>query len=267
VHAVADSLFNGLVALDRNLRPVPDLATAWTISDDSTVFTFTLAQARWHDGTPLTSADVKFTFEEVLFKYHARTKAGLGAIVDHIDTPDDRTVAFHLKKPYGAFLQGLDVTEAPILPKHLFASGDPNTNPANLKPVGTGPFRLESYRAGAAARAAQERQPPARVTRARPRGGADAPAAPGRRGLDEVGVRQQQQADPAAGFGRELQASPGHQVGDLLVDHQDGAGRAGGAEAFLERPETILRPLCCDEHQIRGGDAKPPQALRPDVGL
>ncbi len=149
VHAVADSMFNGLVALDRDLRPVPDLAASWTVSDDSTVFTFTLMPGvRWHDGAKLTSADVKFTFEEVLFKYHARTKAGLGAMVENIGTPDDQTVVFRLKKPYGALLQGLDVTEAPILPKHLFSSGDPNNNPANLRPVGTGPFRLESYRAG-----------------------------------------------------------------------------------------------------------------------
>jgi len=149
VHAVADSMFNGLVALDRELKPVPDLAASWTISDDSTVFTFSLApDARWHDGAPLTSADVKFTFDDVLFKYHARTKAGLGAMVERIETPDDRTVVFRLKKPYGALLQGLDVTEAPILPKHLFFSGDPNLNPANLKPVGTGPFRFGQYRAG-----------------------------------------------------------------------------------------------------------------------
>ena len=149
VHAVADSLFNGLVALDKDLRPVPDLALKWTVSDDSTVFTFTLAPGvRWHDGATLTSADVKFTFEEVLFKYHARTKAGLGAMVERIDTPDERTVVFRLKKPYGALLQGLDVTEAPILPKHLFSAGDPNANPANLKPIGTGPFRLETYRVG-----------------------------------------------------------------------------------------------------------------------
>jgi len=148
VHAVADSLFNGLVALDADLKPVPDLAASWTVDSDSTEFVFTLAEARWHDGVPVTAADVKFTFEDVLFKYHARTKAGLGAVVSAIETPDDRTVVFRLKQPYGALLQGLDVTEAPILPKHLFASGDPNTNLANLKPVGTGPFRLESYRAG-----------------------------------------------------------------------------------------------------------------------
>ena len=149
VHAVADSMFNGLVALDRDLVPVPDLAQSWTVNDDSTAFAFTLAPGiRWHDGAKLTSADVKFTFEEVLFKYHARTKAGLGAVVASIETPDDRTVVFRLKQPYGALLQGLDVTEAPILPKHVFSGGDPNANPANLKPIGTGPFRLESYRAG-----------------------------------------------------------------------------------------------------------------------
>src|SRR4051812_27656176 len=148
VHAVADSLFNGLVQLDAELKPVPDLAASWAVNGDSTVFTFTLAPARWHDAVPVTAADVKFTFEDVLFKYHARTKAGLGAVIAAIETPDDRTVVFRLKQPYGALLQGLDVTEAPILPKHLFASGDPNNNPANQKPVGTGPFRLESYRAG-----------------------------------------------------------------------------------------------------------------------
>jgi peptide/nickel transport system substrate-binding protein len=42
VHAVADSMFNGLVALDRDLLPVPDLAESWTVSDDGSVFTFTL---------------------------------------------------------------------------------------------------------------------------------------------------------------------------------------------------------------------------------
>jgi peptide/nickel transport system substrate-binding protein len=146
VHAAADLMFNGLVALDRNLQPTPDLAESWTISAESTNYTFSLTPtARWHDGAPLTSDDVKFTFEEVLFKYHARTRAGLGAMVEQIDTPDNRTVVFRLKKPYAALLQGLDVTEAPILPKHAFSAGDPNTSPANLQPIGTGPFRFESY--------------------------------------------------------------------------------------------------------------------------
>lgn len=147
VHVIADSMFNGLVALDQELNPIPDLATGWTVSDDSTVYTFELADARWHDGQPFTSEDVKFTFENVLFKYHSRTKAGLGDVVEAIETPDPRTVVFRMKEPYGPLLQRLDVTEAPILPAHVFGSGgDPNDHPANLQPVGTGPFRLADYR-------------------------------------------------------------------------------------------------------------------------
>ena len=147
VHAVADSLYNALVELDRDLRPQPDLAQRWAVSERGTVYTFSLApNVKWHDGTPFTSADVKFTFDEVLLKHHARTKAGIGAVIAAIETPSTDTVVFRLKKPYGALLQLLNVTEAPILPKHLYQGTDALTNPVNLKPVGTGPFKLESYR-------------------------------------------------------------------------------------------------------------------------
>ena len=44
---------------------------------------------RWHDGTPFTSADVKFTFENALLKYHSRTRAALEGLLLGIDTPDD----------------------------------------------------------------------------------------------------------------------------------------------------------------------------------
>lgn len=147
VHAVADSMYNALVELDADLRPRPDLAQRWTVSDGGTVYTFELApRVKWHDGRPFTSADVKFTFDEVLLKHHARTKAGLGAVLAAVDAPAADKVVFRLRKPYGALLQLLSVTEAPILPKHLYEGTDPLTNPVNLRPVGTGPFRFESYR-------------------------------------------------------------------------------------------------------------------------
>ena len=147
VHAVADSVYNALVELDRDLRPQPDLAQRWSISEGGTVYTFQLAPGvRWHDGTAFSSADVKFTFEEVLLKHHARTKAGLGNVLAAIETPSPDTVVFRLRKPYGALLQLLNVTEAAILPKHLYQGSDPLTNPVNLKPVGTGPFKFDSYR-------------------------------------------------------------------------------------------------------------------------
>lgn len=147
VHAVADSLYNALVELDRDLRPQPDLALRWSVADGGTSYTFELApNVKWHDGAPFTSADVKFTFDEVLLKHHARTKAGLGAVIASIETPAPDRVVFKLKRPYGALLQLLNVTEAPILPRHLYQGSDPLTNAANLKGIGTGPFKLESYR-------------------------------------------------------------------------------------------------------------------------
>ena len=147
VQAAADSIYNALVELDRDLRPQPDLARSWAISEGGTVYTFQLVPGvRWHDGTPFSSADVKFTFEEILLKHHARTRAGLGNVVAAIETPGPDTVVFRLRKPYGALLQLLNVTEAAILPRHLYQGTDPLTNPVNLRPVGTGPFRFESYR-------------------------------------------------------------------------------------------------------------------------
>ncbi len=149
VHAVADSIFNGLVGLDSDLQPVPDLAASWSVSDDGLTYTFNLNQAAWHDGKPFTSADVKFTFENILFKYHSRTKAGLSGVVSAIETPDDRTVIFRLSSPHPAFLRRLNVTEAPILAKHIYENaGDPAEAEANSTPIGTGAYKFVSYSPG-----------------------------------------------------------------------------------------------------------------------
>ena len=146
LHAVADSMFNGLVALDRAGNASPDLAKTWSVSEDGLEVRFELTPGvTWHDGHAFTSADVKFTFEEVLFKYHARTRAGLAPAVAAVETPDPATVVFRLKRPHPALLRQLDVTEAPILPRHLHAGSDPNRSEANSRPVGTGAFRFESY--------------------------------------------------------------------------------------------------------------------------
>ena len=145
-HAVADNLYNGLVFLDDKLDPKPDLADSWTVSPDGKTYTFKLHPGvKWHDGQPFSSADVKFTFEEVLLKYHARTKAGLEAVLDGIDTPEANTVVMRFKQPYGPLLQRLDMVEAPMLPKHVYEDQDPTKADANLKPVGTGPWKLAEY--------------------------------------------------------------------------------------------------------------------------
>lgn len=145
-HAVADSLFNGLLSLDEKGEPRPDLAVRWMLSEDGLRARFELAKdAKWHDGQPVTADDVKFTFENVLLKHHARTRASLGPVIEAIDAVDPATVEFRFKRPHPALVQQLDVTEAPILPRHVYGAGEIERNPANLKPVGSGPFRFESY--------------------------------------------------------------------------------------------------------------------------
>ena len=145
-HPVTDQIFNGLVGLDENLAPVPELAERWSIHDDGRTYTFALRNGvRWHDGAPFTSSDVKFTFEEALLKYHSRTRAALQDLIERIEIPDDHTVIFRLRRPYSPLLQRLDVVEASILPRHVFDKQDLLSGEATRHPIGTGPFRLVSY--------------------------------------------------------------------------------------------------------------------------
>lgn len=149
VHLICGSIFSGLVAHDFDLNPVPDLAERWEVSPDGRTYTFFLArEAVFHDGVPVTAEDVRFTFEQLLLKYHSRTRTSIADNLRRIDTPDQHTVVFNFDKPYAAFLRLVDVTNAPVMPKHLYEGTDPLTNSRNLNPVGSGPFKLQEWLKG-----------------------------------------------------------------------------------------------------------------------
>ena len=146
---IHDNLFSKLVKLDANNEVIPDLAYRWEYSDDMETLTFRLHQnAYWHDGTPVTSADVKYTFDTIAATPHYFFSAQMG-IVDEIETPDDHTVIFHLNTPDASFVAFLGWIETHILPRHIFDIGMPwGDNPVSAHPIGSGAFMFYSYDEG-----------------------------------------------------------------------------------------------------------------------
>ncbi|HEV7263310.1 MAG TPA: ABC transporter substrate-binding protein [Falsiroseomonas sp.] len=148
---VANNLFNALVLLNEKLEPIPDLAQRWTISPDGRVYTFELAQnARWHDGRPVTATDAEYTFNEIIAKVHPRA-GSWWPNVESAKATGPHAFEFRLRVPFAPFLTMLGSvlsSGALIMPKHIYEGTDPRTNPANQRPVGSGPFTFSRWQRG-----------------------------------------------------------------------------------------------------------------------
>lgn len=122
---------------------VPWLAESWGCSADGLTWTFRLRPSvRWQDGAPLSSRDVRFTFEYLKthpVEWFPVSKAG------RVETPDAATVRFHLEAPYAPFLGHL-AGSVPIFPEHLWKDvPDPRAAALPDRAVGSGPYRLVQY--------------------------------------------------------------------------------------------------------------------------
>ncbi len=144
---VSAKVVEGLFTYDFDLKPKPQLALSWSATPDGLEYTFNLRpNVKWHDGRPFTSADVAFSLLLVK-EIHPRGRATF-ANVRAVRTPDPLTAVVVLSAPAPYLVYALAAGETPIVPKHVYETGDPRTNPANQAPIGTGPFVFKSWAKG-----------------------------------------------------------------------------------------------------------------------
>lgn len=140
-----------LVALKSDMSVAPMLADSWTISPDGKTYTFTLRQGvTFHDGAPMTSADVKWSYDYLTgsrSEYSCKNlyDGSRDVKVDAVDTPDARTVVFHLDRPYALFLNQLASVQCPMAVLH---SSSVDAAGKWIRPVGTGPYQFADWKKG-----------------------------------------------------------------------------------------------------------------------
>jgi peptide/nickel transport system substrate-binding protein len=143
-------LYSTLLQIDPYHYPkvILDVATEWKISGDGLTYTFKVRQdIKFHDGTALTAADVKATYDKIVFPPQGTRsvrKIHYSAI-ERIDAPDAATVVFKLKFPSASLLDNLASPWNVIFPK-AYLDKDPNHFMKNV--VGSGPFKFKNYTRG-----------------------------------------------------------------------------------------------------------------------
>lgn len=141
----SSKVVEGLLTYDYDLDPKPQLAVAWSVSEDGLQYRFDLRRnVKWHDGRPFGAADVVYSLG-LLKSAHPRGRTTF-ANLREVRALDDHTVVLSLSKPAPYLLFALAAGESPIVPRHVYEDkGDPLLNPANRAPIGTGPFVFKEW--------------------------------------------------------------------------------------------------------------------------
>ena len=141
-------LFASPLRFDDKWNPQPYLAESWSLASDGKSLTLKLRKnAVFHDGKPVTSADVAFSIMAIKANHPFSTML---APVEKVDTPDPHTAVLRMSTPHPAIILAMSPALAPILPKHIYGDGqDLKAHPRNSTDVvGSGPFKLAEFKPG-----------------------------------------------------------------------------------------------------------------------
>lgn len=149
-HAIQVRIFESLVERDpKTLKFKGQIAESWDVGADKLTYTFRLRKNNvFHDGKPVTAADVLFTYNMMMSdKVPNAHKKVYYKDVASISAPDDFTVVFRMKKPYAFALEHLGGFE--VIPRHVYSVGNFMTDERNFRgPVGSGPYRFVEWKNG-----------------------------------------------------------------------------------------------------------------------
>lgn len=144
---ILNNIYPTLMVMNENAVKVPYIAEEIVTSEDGKTVTVTLKEGlEWQDGTPLTSEDVKYT-GKVLYEKELQWQADVFNEVESVETPDDLTVVYNLKRPYPGFIGTFGFWQR-IVPKHIFEEVENVREFTNENPVGLGPFKLVDFKRG-----------------------------------------------------------------------------------------------------------------------
>jgi oligopeptide transport system substrate-binding protein len=154
---IVDAVFEPLVRLDPQHRVVPAAAEAWERDEDGRVWTFTLREATFHDGSPVTAHDFARAFERIadgtaeprsFLAYLLEPVEGVrraqeeGGDVEGVEVVDERTLRLHLHEPNPGFLRILSHPSLSPVPD----AADDDLDAFAARPIGNGPFRVTEAR-------------------------------------------------------------------------------------------------------------------------
>jgi peptide/nickel transport system substrate-binding protein len=142
-------LYMPLVRLDDEMNYTPYLADSMWMPEDGSSISFRVREGlTWHDGTPVTAADVVWSTEMYMNPDLAYANLQYFQFIDRVEKVDDRTVTFHFTEPHSD--APMDFTEWEAMPKHLLEdvpAAQMRNAEFNRRPVGNGPFRFVSWTA------------------------------------------------------------------------------------------------------------------------